>query len=59
MLRIAVVLGAPARAAGGKAVTDWVYEQAAKRTDAQFELVDVADFGLPLLDEPLQPSLGP
>lgn len=58
MLRIAVVLGSPRPGRRGKAVADWVYEQAVKRTDAQFELVDVADFGLPLLDEPLQPSLG-
>ncbi|WP_427006108.1 NADPH-dependent FMN reductase [Pseudarthrobacter sp. H2] len=43
---------------GREAVADWVYEQAKKRSDAQFELVDVADFGLPLLDEPLPPSRG-
>lgn len=58
MLRIAVILGSTRPGRRGKAVADWVYEQAAKRTDAQFELVDVADFGLPLLDEPLPPSLG-
>ena len=58
MARRAVVLGSSRPGRRGKAVADWVYEQAAKRTDAQFELVDVADFGLPLLDEPLQPSLG-
>jgi len=29
-----------------------------KRSDAEFELVDIKDFDLPLLDEPLSPILG-
>src|SRR5439155_5692954 len=29
-----------------------------KRKDAQFELVDIRDFNLPLLDEPVPPSQG-
>ncbi|MET3721359.1 NAD(P)H-dependent oxidoreductase [Arthrobacter sp. UYCo732] len=58
MVRIAIVLGSTRPGRVGKAVADWVYEQAKKRSDAQFELVDVADFGLPLLDEPLPPSRG-
>ncbi|WP_426977525.1 NADPH-dependent FMN reductase [Pseudarthrobacter sp. O4] len=58
MLNIAVVLGSTRPGRRGKAVADWVFEQAANRTDATFELVDVADFDLPLLDEPLPPSLG-
>ena len=28
------------------------------RTDAEFEFVDIADFKLPLLDEPVPPSMG-
>jgi NAD(P)H-dependent FMN reductase len=31
---------------------------AKERSDAEFELVDIKDFNLPLLDEPLPPSLG-
>ena len=50
MLRIAVVLGSTRPGRRGKAVAYWVYGLAALRSDAQFELVDVADFGLPLLD---------
>ena len=30
----------------------------AKRRDAEFELVDIKDFNLPLLDEPVPPSMG-
>jgi NAD(P)H-dependent FMN reductase len=29
-----------------------------KRTDAEFELVDIKDFNLPLLDEPMPPIIG-
>ena len=36
----------------------WVYEIAQKRSDAEFELVDIKDFNLPLLDEPVSPILG-
>jgi NAD(P)H-dependent FMN reductase len=36
----------------------WVYEIAQKRSDAEFELVDIKDFNLPLLDEPVPPSMG-
>jgi NAD(P)H-dependent FMN reductase len=31
---------------------------AQKRSDAEFELVDIQDFNLPLLDEPVPPSVG-
>jgi len=35
-----------------------VYELARQRNDAEFELVDVADYNLPLLDEPVPPARG-
>jgi NAD(P)H-dependent FMN reductase len=35
-----------------------VHEITAKRTDAEFELVDIKEYDLPLLDEPIPPSLG-
>ncbi len=36
----------------------WVLEKARARTDAEFELIDVASLGLPFLDEPIPPSVG-
>ena len=57
MLRIAVI-GSTRPGRNGEAVAKWVYEIAQKRSDAQFELVDIKDFNLPLLDEPVPPSLG-
>ena len=58
MLRIAIIIGSTRPGRNGEAVAKWVYEIAQKRTDAQFELVDIKDFNLPLLDEPMPPIMG-
>ena len=39
-------------------MAQWVYDVARKRDDAEFEVVDIQAFDLPLLDEPVPPSLG-
>jgi NAD(P)H-dependent FMN reductase len=58
MLRIAIITGStrPGRIVEG--VARWVLATATRRGDAEFELVDIADYALPLLDEPLPPGLG-
>ena len=58
MLRIAIILGSTRPGRNGEAVAKWVYNIARKRQDAEFELVDIKDFNLPLLDEPVPPSMG-
>ena len=58
MLRIAIIIGSTRPGRKGEAVAKWVYEVAQKRTDAEFELVDIKDFDLPLLDEPVSPIMG-
>jgi NAD(P)H-dependent FMN reductase len=58
MLRIAIILGSTRPGRNGEAVAKWVYNIAKKRTDTEFEFVDIKDYSLPLLDEPLPPSLG-
>jgi NAD(P)H-dependent FMN reductase len=58
MLRLAIILGSTRPGRNGEAVARWVYEIAQKRTDAEFELVDIKDFNLPLLDEPVPPAQG-
>jgi NAD(P)H-dependent FMN reductase len=58
MLKIAIILGSTRPNRNGEAVARWVNELAQKRQDAQFELVDIKDFNLPLLDEPVPPSQG-
>jgi NAD(P)H-dependent FMN reductase len=58
MTRIGIILGSTRPNRNGEQVAQWVYDIAASRTDAEFELVDLRDYPLPHLDEPLPPSLG-
>src|SRR5207237_2021917 len=58
MVKIAIILGSTRPGRNGEAVAKWVYEVAKKRSDAEFELVDIKDFNLPLLDEPVPPIMG-
>jgi NAD(P)H-dependent FMN reductase len=58
MLRIAIIIGSTRPGRKAEAVGKWVYEIAQKRNDAEFELVDIKDFDLPLLDEPMSPIMG-
>jgi NAD(P)H-dependent FMN reductase len=58
-MRIAIIIGSIRPNRNGLAVAQWVHEHASKRTTAQYELVDIADYNLPLLDEPVPPAMGP
>lgn len=52
MLKIGIIIGSTRPGRKSEGVAKWFYELARKRTDAQFELVDIKDYNLPLLDEP-------
>jgi NAD(P)H-dependent FMN reductase len=58
MLRIAVIIGSTRPHRVGESVAQWVHQIAQERNDAVFELVDIKDFNLPILDEPGPPSRG-
>ncbi|MFL6489358.1 MAG: NADPH-dependent FMN reductase [Nitrososphaera sp.] len=58
MLKVAIILGSTRPGRNGEAVAKWVCDIAKKRTDAEFEYVDIKDYELPLLDEPNPASLG-
>jgi NAD(P)H-dependent FMN reductase len=58
MTKIGIILGSTRPGRNGEAVAHWVHEIAARRTDAEFEVVDLVDYKLPLLDEAIPPSLG-
>lgn len=58
MLKIAVIAASTRPGRKAETVARWVLEHAQKRTDAAFELVDLAGFQLPLLDEAMPPSMG-
>ncbi len=58
-LTIGVILGSTRPGRNGEAVANWVMEIAAGRDDGdrvRFELVDLAEFNLPLLCEPTVPG---
>lgn len=58
MLRIGIIVGSTRPGRKADAVAQWIYEFASLKGGAEFEVVDVADFELPFLDEPLPPSMG-
>lgn len=57
-LKIAVILGSTRPGRNGKAVADWVMARAKERTEAEYELIDLADHPLPHLDEAVPASRG-
>ena len=58
MTRIGIILGSTRPNRNGEQVARWVYDVASRRSDAEFELVDLRDYPLPHLDEPLPPAMG-
>lgn len=53
MIKIAIIIGSTRPGRNSEAVAHWVNSIAQKRSDAEFELVDIKDYNLPLLDEPV------
>jgi NAD(P)H-dependent FMN reductase len=58
MIKIAIVIGSTRPGRKAEAVARWVHGIANRRNDAEFEIVDIQDFNLPLLDEAIPPSMG-
>lgn len=58
MLEVGIIIGSTRPGRKADAVARWVHEIASKRGDATYHLVDIADFDLPLLDEPVPPAMG-
>ncbi|MEO6084479.1 MAG: NAD(P)H-dependent oxidoreductase [Umezawaea sp.] len=52
MFKIGIVLGSTRPGRRGDQVARWVHEVAARRTDVEFEVVDLLDHPLPYVDEP-------
>jgi NAD(P)H-dependent FMN reductase len=58
MLKIGIITGSTRPNRKSPDVARWVLDLAKARGDADYELVDIKDFELPLLDEPAPPSMG-
>lgn len=58
MLKVGIIIGSTRPNRKGLSVGQWVFDTLKKRRDAEFELIDLVDFNLPLLDEPQPASSG-
>jgi NAD(P)H-dependent FMN reductase len=58
VVKIGIIIGSTRPGRHGEAVAKWTYDIASRRTDAEFELIDLLDHNLPHLDEPMPPSMG-
>ena len=57
-LKIGIILGSTRPGRNGEGPARWLLDIASKRDDAQYDLIDLADFNLPLLDEAHSASQG-
>ena len=55
-LRIGIILGSTRPGRKGDQVAQWVLSRAVQRPGVTYELVDIAEFSLPHLDEPIPAS---
>ncbi|WP_295127426.1 NADPH-dependent FMN reductase [uncultured Leifsonia sp.] len=58
MTRIAIIIGSTRPGRNGESVARWVLEHAEKREGVEYELVDLAEWNLPHLDEPMPAAMG-
>jgi NAD(P)H-dependent FMN reductase len=58
MVKLAIIIGSTRPGRKAEAVARWVHQIAQKHSGATFEVVDIQTFNLPLLDEPVPPSMG-
>jgi NAD(P)H-dependent FMN reductase len=63
MLRIGIIVGSTRPQRRAEVVARWVHEVAARHSargagDVSFQVVDLADYRLPLLDEPVPAAIG-
>jgi NAD(P)H-dependent FMN reductase len=57
MVNIGIIAGSTRPGRFGIQPATWLYELARQRDDANFELVDLEEVGLPLLDESVPPAM--
>jgi NAD(P)H-dependent FMN reductase len=58
MTKIGIIIGSTRPGRLGAQVAEWVHGVSAQRSDAEFELVDLAEFRLPLFDQAVPPAMG-
>jgi len=57
MLKIGIIVGSTRPGRKAAAVAKWVHDILKSRRDENFKIVDIEDYKLPLLDEPVSPRV--
>ncbi len=57
-IRVGIIAGSTRAGRKSIAVAQWLQSIAAARPDESYEIIDIADFALPLVDEPFPPASG-
>ncbi|MDT0572290.1 NAD(P)H-dependent oxidoreductase [Streptomyces sp. DSM 3412] len=57
-LKVAIIVGTTRPGRKADTVAHWVHDMAVKREDAAYEVVDIAEFALPHLNEPMPALTG-
>lgn len=55
-MKVQLIIGSTRPSRLGKQFADWLIENLPKYSDIEYEVVDLVDVGLPLLDEPIMAS---
>ena len=58
MVKIGIIVGSTRPGRRAPQLANWVLDVARERKDATFEIVDIQEYDLPVLDEPTPPSFG-
>ena len=56
-LKVGIIVGSRRPGRKAAAVAKWVHDLLKNRNDAEFEIVDIEDYKLPLLDESVPPIM--
>ena len=54
MIKVGIIVGSTRPGRKAAAVAKWVHDLLKSRDDAEFEIVDIEDYKLPLLGDPRQ-----
>ena len=57
MLRVGIIVGSTRPGRKAAVVATWAHDILKSRKDADFEIIDIGDYNLPFLDEPVPPSM--
>jgi len=58
-MKVLIIVGSTRPGRTTPRMAKWIQSEAQKRNDAEFEIVDLADYPMPFLDEPMSPRYNP